>query len=207
MPLTGKLNSSNIFVTRVKKESVTDKTAYQYWDGANWNPTFTASPEAVVFSSGQGSLSYNNHYNTYFYLYPTGFPIPSSESHASPAYCTNLLTSSIPVINVVVSPVPQGPWSDPVTIYNCTMGCYGPAAQPYFDPSGKTLILDVSIWAAQFYTQTASLVCFLLSSPGLLLLTKSFRHSIELRGFLSDGFHEDDSLRTFLYSIYISIIE
>jgi len=111
------------------------------------------------------------------------------------------------VINAVVSPVPQGPWSDPVTVYNCTMGCYGPAAQPYFDPSGKTLILDVSIWAAQFYTQTASVVCFLLWSPGLPLLTKSFRHSIELRGFLSDGFHKDDSLHTLLYSIYISIIK
>lgn len=52
---------------------------------------------------------------------------------------------------------PTGPWSDPIIIFNATEMIYGPVAQPYYDSTGKTLVVDMSIFS-HIYTVTARIV-------------------------------------------------
>lgn len=71
-----------------------------------------------------------------------------------------MLTRLLEVLGTTATQ-PNGPWSDPVVIYNASEMIYGPVAQPYFDPTGKTLVFDMSIFNP-IYTVTAKAVS---SSP------------------------------------------
>ncbi|CZR62678.1 uncharacterized protein PAC_12575 [Phialocephala subalpina] len=136
-------NYSDVYVGRVAPGSQTTLSAYQYWDGTEfssnrlYNPNFNGwSPSAVMTSAPQGSITYNNYYNCYIYLFP------------GPALSAQILAST--------AQTPNGPWTSPVTVFQGNNLYYAPVAQGHFDTSGKTLIFDMSIFSP-IYLETVKL--------------------------------------------------
>jgi hypothetical protein len=79
-------NYSDVFCGRVAPGSQTILSAYQYWNGTGWSPDRLYYPNyngwapASVFQGvPQGSITYNNYYNCYVYLYP-GPPLSGGKS-------------------------------------------------------------------------------------------------------------------------------
>ena len=58
-------------------------------------------------------------------------------------YCDNWMNNKV---LAVTADQPEGPWSDPITLYQATpltagSSIYAAAPHPYFDPGGQTLVV------------------------------------------------------------------
>lgn len=80
---------SEIFCGRVAIGSQDDLANYQYWNGTDFTSSKLTNlvsndfaPASVLQNAGQGSITYNNYYNCYIYLYP-GPPLSARESRST----------------------------------------------------------------------------------------------------------------------------
>lgn len=93
----------------------------------------------------------------------------------------NFLNSKI---QAKVAFVPQGPWSDPVELFQATPitkggVVYAAAPQPYFDESGKTLV--VTFTNNPNVIQAIRVVGTIAGHPGVRILTTFSRRSSDYR--------------------------
>lgn len=97
-------------------------------------------------------MLYNNYYSTFVYvqsdwgckyrLLPKNTAFSSGKSAS-----TDSSLASIDLIAKTASSI-QGPWSDPVTLFTSKDGIiYAPAPQTHYDTSGKTMVIDYSIFS------------------------------------------------------------
>ncbi|KAK8012731.1 hypothetical protein PG991_010106 [Apiospora marii] len=119
-----------IWLSRVQYGNFWDVDAYQYWNGSAWDskrltyPNYNGWAPATVITGTAGTLLYSEYYKAFVY-------VQSDWSNL-----TAKTASSI-----------QGPWSEPVTLFTSTDGIiYAPAPQTHYDTTGKTLVIDYSIF-------------------------------------------------------------
>lgn len=139
-------SNGNMYAARVTKSSPTTQSTYQYWNGTAWTSTrlinpnsYTTSPAVIPGISG-GSIFWSAYYNKYVYLTSSPF---------TGAIFANTADN------------PSGPWSAKNTIFQGSLNIYGPVAQPHFDASGKTLVVDVGVYPYG-YSETIQIVSLLL---------------------------------------------
>ncbi|KAK6855991.1 hypothetical protein PG995_008142 [Apiospora arundinis] len=129
--LTPGHKDSYIWLSRVPFGNFQNVGAYQYWNGSAWDskrltyPNYNGWAPATVVTGTAGTLLYNNYYSTFVYV------------QSDWGYLIAKTASSI-----------QGPWSDPVTLFTSKDGIiYAPAPQTHYDTSGKTMVIDYSIFS------------------------------------------------------------
>jgi hypothetical protein len=133
----GTLMYDGLYVARVKLESATTLSAYQYWNGQAWSTTRLKNPtsaNALLDDFGQGQLHYNPHLKAYVYMY-TGECILCSTA------TWNLFAIDFAYLIMRVSKTPHGPFGPAVTLFQqpaCPF-IYSPSAELWRDPTGKTL--------------------------------------------------------------------
>ena len=141
------IGPSAIKVARVPQASLTDKSKYEYWDGASWSATqpSTADTKSNIISAGgfmdTGEIFWSNHFGCYVHVSASygGFNVAYSDS----------LTSG---------------WSQPQSLYEAQIPdsiksgsssniIYAGHSYPDWDPSGKSLLLS---WTCdEMWTQMA----------------------------------------------------
>jgi hypothetical protein len=65
-------NSDYVFAARAHYEHATDLSAYEYWNGEDWQKERLINPgekEAIWWQIGQGQLSWNPHLNKFLFVY------------------------------------------------------------------------------------------------------------------------------------------
>jgi hypothetical protein len=138
--------SNNVYQTRVLATQAFDLTKYQYWHGraTGWNstPLTTFNSEtAVMAGTGQGQVVYNNYYKTYFFIHTCKYlpHLPFDRIHWHHF-------ADIEAILIRTAPNPEGPWTNDVQVWTAkSVGAgytYAGVAHPYFDTTGKTLIVS-----------------------------------------------------------------
>ncbi|KAL9616631.1 MAG: hypothetical protein Q9160_008514 [Pyrenula sp. 1 TL-2023] len=118
-----------VYVARVPTEHAFELSEYEYWNGENWQKellTDFGEKESVFWQVNQGQVIWSNYYGCFVFVYADSFV--DSKIQAKVAY------------------LPEGPWSDPVELFQATPitpggAAYAAAPQPYFDKSGKTLVV------------------------------------------------------------------
>lgn len=124
-------------MARVFPNQVQDVNSYQYWNGSAYTSqrlidpaTADADPPAILQGVSVGSAFYSSYYSKYVVL-----AAPNANS-----------------VVAYTAQSPEGPYSDPVTLWsNTTYGTYGgynnlyaPEAITALDSSGKTLVVNLS---------------------------------------------------------------
>jgi hypothetical protein len=114
-------------VSRVAETRLADVAAWRFWNGTSW--TGTAADAVSVFPSAPTEMSVSPHGDGYAAV--TSGPLLSPE------------------IQIRTAPRPEGPWSDPVTLFTCPEArwkkgyfCYAAKAHPELDPTGRTLVIS-----------------------------------------------------------------
>jgi hypothetical protein len=139
-----------VYLTRVPWESATDLSCYQYWNGEDWQgerlyTTNGLGEKEGVFwqikyvsllsvercfdanvNHSQGQVIWSAYYNCYMFV-----------------YCDNWMNNKV---LAVTADKPEGPWSNPMTLYHATpltagSSIYAAVPHPYFDQSGETLVV------------------------------------------------------------------
>jgi hypothetical protein len=130
-----------VFLARAPAARATDVSAYQYWDQStsSWTAqrfgngqlgTLDVSAAQAIFPEyalGQSNAFWSNYYNTWMFVYGTGFGYTD--------------------IQVMTAPKLEGPWTQGFAIAStcpnnsCTALRYAIAPHPEFDLSGKTLLV------------------------------------------------------------------
>ncbi|KIX00067.1 uncharacterized protein Z518_10994 [Rhinocladiella mackenziei CBS 650.93] len=120
-----------VYLTRVRAAEATNFACYEYWNGSDWQSERLDSQsigekESVFWQINQGQVIWSNYYGCFFFV-----------------YCDNWMNSKV---LLKTSPKPEGPWSDPITLYQATpirqdSSIYAAVPHPYFDNSGKTLVV------------------------------------------------------------------
>ncbi|KAI9660126.1 MAG: hypothetical protein M1821_001478 [Bathelium mastoideum] len=126
-----------VYQARVKAENAFDVSKYEYWHGraTGWSselPTQFDSTIAVMWNSGQGTISWSPHYNCYLFV------------HTSPGGTDVMIRTAAS---------PEGPWSEDVTVYTATIKdlggmVYAGVSHPYLDSTGKTLTISYTNYPA-----------------------------------------------------------
>ena len=80
----------------------------------------------LLFVVSQGQVIFSPYYNCYLFI-----------------FCDNWMDNKV---LAKTADKPEGPWSEPITLYQATpitagSSIYAAAPQPYFDSTGKTLVV------------------------------------------------------------------
>merc|ERR1711939_75185 len=120
-----------VYLARVRWQEVTSLDAYEYWNGDNFQKERLKTKdigekESVFWQINQGQVIWSEHFNEYLFV-----------------YCDNFWNSKVQARR---APAPEGPWSEAFELYQAhpiTEGstCYAAVPHPYYDPSGKTLVV------------------------------------------------------------------
>ncbi|KAJ4304694.1 hypothetical protein N0V90_000221 [Kalmusia sp. IMI 367209] len=131
--------SGGMRVAKVSTTSYTDRSQYQYWDGASWSTdlnTASKAQEGLLFTSNlsTGDVFWSNYYNTYMVVYFNSFA-------DSTFYMRYALEGTV-----------TGKWSEEIKLFATQPGTgpgetynYAGHAYPTFDASGKTLTLSYTM--------------------------------------------------------------
>ena len=138
---------SSLKVARVPQPAVTDKTQYQYWDGATWSaaqPAVSDTRSDIITSQGfmdTGEIFWSNHFGCFVHV-----------------------TASYGDFQIAYSESVTGGWSAPQELYKATMPSslqgsqssliYAGHAYPDWDVTGKSLLLSWT--AAEEWIQMAT---------------------------------------------------
>ncbi|GKT52338.1 uncharacterized protein ColSpa_12519 [Colletotrichum spaethianum] len=124
------LQSSYVYMVRVKASEAFDLSKYEYWWGRQrgWSTerltTFTAET-AAVWGTGQGQVVWNEFYQCYIFVH---------------------LGIGGGSVFLRTAPSPEGPWTPDVKIFDAKPIngglVYAGVAHPYLDESGKTLVIS-----------------------------------------------------------------
>ncbi|RMZ76955.1 hypothetical protein DV737_g4620, partial [Chaetothyriales sp. CBS 132003] len=125
-------DSPFVYAARVKWDEATKLEAYEYWNGQNWRKERPKTKEwgndqRVFWMVNQGQVIYSNYFKCFLFV-----------------YSDNFWNSRV---QVVTAPSPEGPFTtQPVLLYQAKpiiegSTAYAAAPHPYFDPSGKTLVV------------------------------------------------------------------
>ncbi|EXJ55494.1 hypothetical protein A1O7_08421 [Cladophialophora yegresii CBS 114405] len=113
-----------VYLTRVRADEATNVNCYEYWNGEAWQSgrldgTAIGEKESVFWQINQGQVIWSNYF---------GY---------------NWMNSKV---LLKTAQRPEGPWSDPITLYQATpltdgSSIYAAVPHPYFDESGKSLVV------------------------------------------------------------------
>jgi hypothetical protein len=115
-------------VGKVQYLSVTDPTAYQWWDGKNWQGNYTAGKDIVDGSTTGLSIKHNPFLKKYTMVYST-FYDPNT-------------------VKLRLADKPEGPWSESQDIFKLPQPAagkennYAVSTHPEYDPTGKQLYVS-----------------------------------------------------------------
>jgi hypothetical protein len=82
-------------LARVATAKLSDKSAYQYWDGSRWSNDINSTKTVFEGPASDFSISWNSYLNRYLAVYS---PLLSND------------------VVAITAEEPEGPWSDPVTL-------------------------------------------------------------------------------------------
>lgn len=136
-----------VYLTRVKWQQATELDKYEYWNGVNWqkerlHTQNIGEKESVFWQINQGQVVWSDYYKCYLFVY-CGQYIILSFSADTDQDSDNFWNSKVQARR---APAPEGPWSEAFELYQGTpitpdSTCYAAIPHPYFDPSGKTLVV------------------------------------------------------------------
>ncbi|OAL40337.1 hypothetical protein AYO20_00073 [Fonsecaea nubica] len=120
-----------VYLTRVLAEEATNVACYEYWNGETWQKDkldgkSIGEKESVFWQINQGQVIWSNYFGCFLFV-----------------YCDNWMNSKV---LLKTAQQPEGPWSDPITLYQATpiqpgSSIYAAVPHPYFDETGKTLVV------------------------------------------------------------------
>jgi len=99
-----KNNNHDVVVARVPLTQVKKRTAYSFWDGANWVAAVSQAKPILYGIPGAVSVSYNAYLKQYLAIYSYSVSFGSSR----------ILTEKI---SMSTANSPEGPWSIPVDVF------------------------------------------------------------------------------------------
>jgi hypothetical protein len=126
-------NGQLTYLARVPWQSATILSAYEYWNGETWQQEALKGDSLArgsVFTWIQsGQIFWSNYHHKFFLI--------------------ELDIWGDNKVSVETADRPEGPWSSPITLYTAkplkaNEGVYAAAAHPYFDPTGKALVITFS---------------------------------------------------------------
>ena len=144
-------HSDYISLARVPQAYFFDLTQYEYWNGTAYTPerVYSSDSDAGVFQSGgQSSVIWSPHFNGYLRLEMSKnehlkWAVEVTCSSSADHHITDL-----GFLQAYLAPRPEGPWSGSnLNLFHDPVGCadgecsYTPVAQPWWDESGKTLVV------------------------------------------------------------------
>lgn len=140
-----------VYVCRVRCECATDLSQYEYWNGENWQKERLYNPgekEGVWWQINQGQVIWSNYYGCFIFIFVgkhsfSDFGLVGQGHQQAHVLTDNWMNSKV---QAKVSYSPQGPWSDPVELYQATPitkggAIYAAIPHPYYDDTGKTLVI------------------------------------------------------------------
>lgn len=120
-----------IYVTRAPLSEATNLEAYEYWNGESWQKERLQlqdlnEKQSVFWQVNQGQVIWSSHHNCFLFI-----------------YCDKFWSCQV---LVKTAPAPEGPWSEPITVYKPTPiqeggNVYTAIPHPYYDNSGQTLVI------------------------------------------------------------------
>lgn len=135
-----------VYVARVPWEDATNLSCYEYWNGVTWQTERLSDfgeKEGVFWQINQGQVVWSNYYNCFIFVYCGQSLDPTPQLIALLTLADNWMNNKV---LAKVAYKPEGPWSDPVTIYQATpitndSSIYAAVPHPYYDESGKSLVV------------------------------------------------------------------
>ncbi len=70
-------NTQYVYLARVPRQSATDLSCYEYWNGDSWQTDRLYNPgekEGVFWAVQQGQVVYSNYYDCFMFIYCGKFP-------------------------------------------------------------------------------------------------------------------------------------
>ncbi|KAJ9613216.1 hypothetical protein H2200_003158 [Cladophialophora chaetospira] len=123
--------NSWVYLARAPIADAKNVDCYEYWNGKTWQTdrldgTIIGDNASVFWQINQGQVIWSNHFNCLLFI-----------------YCDNWMNSKV---LMKTAERPEGPWSDPITLYQATpltngSSIYAAVPHPYYDESGKTLVV------------------------------------------------------------------
>lgn len=138
-------DSPFVYLARVKQGDATNLNSYEYWNGESWQHErlerhSLGEKESVFWQINQGQIVWSNYHQRFLFIYCDNFwscqVLVSVDLRAE--------ISDIDSQQLKTASAPEGPWSEPQTVYKPTPvqeggNIYAAVPHQYFDPSGKTL--------------------------------------------------------------------
>ncbi|KIV93340.1 hypothetical protein PV10_04558 [Exophiala mesophila] len=119
-----------VYVARVRYWEALDINRYEYWNGQYWQrerlqTKDIGKKESVFWQINQGTVVWSNYFQCLIFVYSDNW------------WNSRVLMK--------MSKYPEGPWSEPITLYQATPAqkggsTYAASPHPYFDESGRTLV-------------------------------------------------------------------
>jgi hypothetical protein len=102
-------------IARAPLERAMERSSYSYWDGAAWVPELARAQPVVPGSTSGFSVTYNDHLRSYLAFFSRAFG---------------------KAVELRVAPRPEGPWSDPVQVYQFPSAIYATHQHEALDADG-----------------------------------------------------------------------
>ena len=143
------IGSQHVYLARVAWQEAEIISCYEYWNGESWQAERlynVSEKEGIFWAINQGQVIYSNYYDCYMFVY-------CGSCLALYARCMTMLEliprSDIWMNSKILAQTahrPEGPWSDPITLFQATpitegSAVYAAVPHPYYDPSGKSLVV------------------------------------------------------------------
>jgi hypothetical protein len=138
-----------VYLTRVRAVEATQVACYEYWNGEAWQSerldgNAVGEKESVFWQINQGQVIWSNYFDCFLFIYCGMLQADGCFQNLETHDRTDNWMNSKVLLKTAQQP--EGPWSDPITLYQATpltdgSSIYAAVPHPYFDESGKTLVV------------------------------------------------------------------